>query len=464
MNEYISDSSFYTNLPIPSGALGIMYENCMNTMRYPIPDIAIAAVMHTGSLFSAGIYHLGGVTQTRKRILMAPQGTGKETITEYFNKVMTAIYAELVNNHNQIARNVYKYEGSDAYTPWPMHMELEKFRIRGYVISEAGLSGQTSSGNVKELRAYHNQVLAKKAYGTVKIKVQTTKNKVPEKIYSPVVVIIHESTPSEYLALIKLNDDQSNGGLSRAEVIFVDPNIMKFPTNLSAHETTIKKDVQTGLSRLVFEFLSESQGSGTDKSSANSWKEIEYSKIDQLLIDLEESIKLERVQTDPESFLYTFLVRKYEKIVTTILVQAVLDYGFGIQERPTATREHFEYAVAYEKAINDCIITHIFKGIFSDPTDAANSSLKSKLSKDFTETMKNQGCYISSDGRKIVSITAIKQIYQPNKGVWKEHIKLFRDKNSAIKSLLDGLIADGFLVIESDDKKLSGTKYSVNFA
>jgi hypothetical protein len=65
-------SYFYTNLPKPEGALGSIQDNVLQFMRYPVDDISIVTALHVGSLFGSGMWHLEGVTQTRKRVLMAP--------------------------------------------------------------------------------------------------------------------------------------------------------------------------------------------------------------------------------------------------------------------------------------------------------------------------------------------------------------------------------------------------------
>lgn len=360
------DAQEYTSLPMPGGAMWYIVQWVRSMMRYPNDTIAIIVAEHLVSTFGGGHYCLFKNTTTRKRIMLAPMGSGKNTVVVAQSALVAGLESLNAQNMPYLV-NAEKYIGSDAFSFSTQHKQLEEHRVRSFIVNEAGESGKSKSGDLDNLRAYQLQALSTKAGGAIYPKKFSEQGKFDDSkqvqtLFSPVLVYLHESTLSSYASLLQDSGAFVNGDMSRSDVFFIDPTITE--TN-----PEIELAVPVHIVRMFAAMAMPFQTSGSVSGVLNnpSWEEIDISSIRDDLVELERSIVAQRntAYKEKDEVQIAQLGRKFERILTTVLVLAIADAAIGeqgIMTFPKAERHHLQYAIARDAAIDESMRYHTRQG------------------------------------------------------------------------------------------------------
>lgn len=442
----------YTMLPPLIGGIKILVDSALAMMRYPDETIAQVSAEHALSVFGGGIYHLNLINTTRKRVLIAPQGSGKSHVGTYMECVVEA----LGQRKGGSIAEASKYVGDDSFTFINQHKNIEEHRVRSFILNEAGQSEKTRAGDQASLAAYQLDVLSKKADDVKhpkKYSAARGKSFQSNTVYCGVWVYLHESVPGSYAEVLASKGAIESGSNSRDEFFFVEGRISSI--NRSSSKTKINDDALKIYKKLVGEFKGSHKTKGTDPANAVSLIEIEYSEITESLIELEQQIVRDRNQNIDDQVLTSTLARKYEKIVNYILLQAMADYGLDDSlDRPVATIDHFNTAVSREHAISTTLLYQMRSGHLAGHESQMIMSYENSLGKKtlLSKTAESLGCYWSrSDKTFVVTRTYLTKV-SGNAPVKKYIEVVYRnDSHRARQAIIENLIGREILS-KKDDK------------
>lgn len=346
----------YTKLPMPGGGLYRIVQWVRSTMRYPNDSIALIVAEHLVSVFGGGHYHIMNNTTTRKRIALAPLASGKNTITRCMGLVIRGL-GTLNGEGVPWVLEADKFVGSDSFSFSVQHKQLEEHRVRSFIVNEAGESGRSQAGDIGNLRAYQLQALSTKADEPFFPKKFSEQGKGQESkqlqtVFNAVWVYFHESTIKSYAQMLQESAAFVNGDLSRSDIFFIDPTIHS--TNHDAQGITPDMLVYFANMANDFRKLPGHQGN-TDHAV---WEEVDYIEIKPQLDALEREIvqARNRAYGEDNDVETALLGRRYERILTSILICAIADAG-GV-DIPVARKCHYDYAVARADAIDDALRYH----------------------------------------------------------------------------------------------------------
>lgn len=353
----------YTILPNPGGGMFQVVQWIKSIMRYPNDTVAVIVAEHLVSVFGGGHYHIMNNTTTRKRIMLAPLGSGKNTISRAMSLITTAL--ESVGPGGiPYCLQARLFEGSDSFTFAVQHKQLEEHRVRSFIVNEAGEAGKSTAGDISTLRAYQLQALSTKADESFMPKKFSEQgkggaDKQLNPVYNGVWVYLHESTLSSYADLLKNSNAFINGDLSRSDIFFINPRINK--TNRSCGRVT---DLMLQFFSNLANDLRRIPGQkGSENHSV--WKEVDTDEIRDDLIQVEDSIVKKRnsAYARNDETLIALLGRKFERIITSVLICATADAAMGAEMvAPVARKHHLEYALKRAEAIDLSLKHHADKG------------------------------------------------------------------------------------------------------
>lgn len=350
----------YTRLPRPGGGLWKVTQWVQSIMRYPNEAIAIIVAEHLISVFGGGHYHIMNNTTTRKRIVLAPLGSGKNTITRAVGLVVRGLGS--MNGENlPWCLNAELFLGSDSFSFSVQHKQMEQHRVRSFVVNEAGESGRSKSGDIDNLRAYQLQALSTKADEVFipkkfseQGKGQEDKQLVP--VYNGVWVYFHESTVRSYAEMLTNSAAFVNGDLSRSDIFFIDPTIKE----VNATSLGLTPEILSYFSNLTNDMRRLPGVKGSEDHPV--WEEVNITAIESRLKQIEQEIikKRNSSYSQEDEVGIAMLGRRFERILTSVLVCAVADAGGT--SLPVAKEHHLDYAIRRANAIDAALEFHSRSG------------------------------------------------------------------------------------------------------
>lgn len=358
----------YTRLPRPPGKLALLADNVMSCSNKPSWEMAMFTAQALVATYGGGLYHIDEKTTTRLWTVLAETGRGKQVTSSYPSEIV-----RMLLKTQKV--NPYLFIGSEAYSPATIHAELMEHRIRLFTTSEAGLSGKSTAGASFDRRKYILDLTSAgtKAMVTAKqnsVRTQEGKkaNEFLKPLYGAVGVFLSESVPVQYIEVLKQTDSFRSGAVAREEIAFIDPIIEL--GNRRRKTGTVDKTIIDMFTLLSSEFEATGKVNGDNPNNPDMFKGIDTKQIDSQLDDLYgECDTLRNTATTEGDFVAQAMhSRLYEKVLVTVLLQAIVDMAYGTSKLtlPVATPEMFAYAVDYQKELTRSLIVQTASGHLAD--------------------------------------------------------------------------------------------------
>ena len=376
-NDTLTDMCLYTRLPsLPAGGLKVIVDDIMSNMYHPVYAVAVPLAMHLVGVFGAGGYHLDGVTGTKRRVICMQSGSGKDVVTSY----ISACIRELADARAE------NFKGAQSFTPRTVHAELRQFRCRSYIVSEAGIVGQSETGDVASMRAYMLQALAAKADRPLSIRATTADLKAAKEegasldVHGTTVNVIAESTVETYAKMMAVSHADVTGMMGREELIFPKPNFDPAIGNRKGFQG-VGEEAMSVLHPLAQRFLDHPVTTGLINDPAKAFKAADASKVEKLLdADYTRCCKLRQAHLESRQSIATQYSRLHEKVKCTALILAIADSPY---DDPIIEPQHVEWAVKYHAGIIATVTSHLSgEGALSTPMEGCIAYLE-KAIKDY---------------------------------------------------------------------------------
>jgi len=357
-------SSLYTQLEYPPGRIGDIARDIVKSTPYPSPEMAIAGAFHFVSVLGAGCYHYKGTMAGRTRTLLAPQGRGKQSISNYFESLMA-----------KLPILVEDYIMEDAHTPFNNHVDMNEHRVRSLIISEAGILNSSQSGDKQGKIAWRLRALTTtvggaplRVAGITKANAANTMLRDTAKpVYCAMLCLLDESTPETYLPSASKDLAEDSGALARSEVYFIG-----YETEFNEdHGGDIDPGVLGLFKALAIQYENSNVKDGLEESVKDRMVLVDFSQVEQKLINYQHANVSTRHCTGIER---AVTVRKAEKIITSCMLMAIADSCDPRSETartPVVTLEHFQYAVKLHNEIARCILENSKRGHMASVFDRA---------------------------------------------------------------------------------------------
>ncbi len=388
----------YTKVPKATGNLGLIIDDVSQYMRYPSYEMATVVAMHCISVFGGGLYHLRGRTVARKRTILALTGRGKSIANKYFSEVTRKM--SLKKDKGMF--NPHPFTGGSHYAVNNIHLELAEHRVRSFITAEAGLMGKSTAGTTHESRAYLLNLIAAdftEGFSGRQLSARSAENrKVNEglkPIYAAIPVLLSESVPEHYIDVLNSESAFTSGDVGREELLFIDPR--KPETDDEDELPQISTKVVDMLYKLAKQFQDTNTESGLNPENPDSFKAVSAAQVKaQLKAHRLACVRRENEAAEHNNYIeHALATRLHEKVLTTCLVQAIIDYP----DDPHVTPEHLQYAIDYQEAVIKALISQSTgQGALADPLDkcvdkviqAAQSFGTRKKDRDFAHDFDNK--------------------------------------------------------------------------
>lgn len=368
----IETGLLYTIIPpLPLCGLKTIVDDIMSNMYHPVYEVAVPLAMHLVGMFGSGGYHLDGVTGTKRRAICMQSGSGKDVVTSY----ITACIRELADARAE------NFKGANSFTPRTVHAELRHFRCRSYIVSEAGIVGQSETGDVANMRAYMLQALAAKADRPLSIRATVADIKAAKEenmtmdVHGTVVNVIAESTVETYAKMMQLSHSDVTGMMGREELIFPKPDFDYAKSNRKGF-TGVGEPAMDILQPLAQRFLDHPSTSGGIVSTpGKTFANVDTSAVDELLdADHRRCCELKNKHLDSRQAISTQYSRLHEKVKCTALVLALADSPY---DDPVILPEHIEWAIKYHRALITTVTAHLSgSGALATPMEGCIDTLE----------------------------------------------------------------------------------------
>jgi hypothetical protein len=388
----------YTKVPKATGNLGLIVDDVNQYMRYPSYEMATVVAMHCISVFGGGLYHLRGRTVARKRTILALTGRGKSIANKYFSEVSR----KMALKKDKGMFDPYPFTGGSHYAVNNIHLELAEHRVRSFITAEAGLMGKSTAGTTHESRAYLLNLIAAdftEGFSGRQLSARSAENrKLNEQlkpIYAAIPVLLSESVPEHYIDVLNSESAFTSGDVGREELLFIDPRKPEVDEDDELPQISTK--IVGMLYKLAKQFHDTNTESGLNPENPDSFKAVSTAKVkEQLKEHRLASVRRENEAAENNNYIeHALATRLHEKVLTTCLVQAIIDYP----DDPHVTPEHLQYAIEYQESIITALISQSGgQGALADPLDkcvdkviqAAQSFGTRKKDRDFSHDFDNK--------------------------------------------------------------------------
>jgi hypothetical protein len=474
-NTYInrSRSNKFTFIPEPPGFLRRLTEYTLTTMHKYQYEIAVVTAEHIVSTFGGGMFHLRGNTTMRKRILLGETGVGKATPGKIFSKIIDEIkvQVQIQAGGNPQNAGIALYSGTDSFSFLPQHKHLADFRVRSYIINEAGQIGQSRAGDLATLRGYELDLLSTKANSIFMLKKEYSdkeRKDIPKIITNPCAVYLHESTPGAYSKYFSDSDAFESGDAGRSDIFIVDP-VCELNKNVSI-DKPIPEDIQAAIKLMITKFNSEYSTAGDRDKTNYSLKvrcdEIDYSEIEEDLIKLSDACHNEAneyYRTD-KAVMKAIKSRRYEKILCTILICAIADWAAAGDKNvlPKATKEHLDYAIERQDAIDEVVAYNAQHGVLASDVNKLSANFVSSITEKGNHWVNGDSYWSEEDGAVVISMTFL-NIMLRGKALDRFTEKSFHgDPVRAKGVVIRGLVDSGVLSQREEKTRKGHETFSIN--
>jgi hypothetical protein len=440
----------YTDLPMPSGGLLVVTNDILKYMPHPHKDMAIPSAQHVVGLFSGGLFKLDSCIGNRKRTLLASSTMGKSIAGNYIRELTRRMATH--PSHRML--NVHRYDATDSYTPAMLHADLYQHRVRGSVVNEAGLDGQSKAGMGVDLRRQWMEILTfnNKSVLTSKKYSQRSNGKALNDelsdCYGVCCVQIAESVPQNFVEVLHKNNAFISGDVGRQELVFVEP--VKARRNFEANGD-LADEVVDAMFKMVCMFEDTGYTSGDNPANVDQFLTVDLGLIMEEYRELYEA-KIDLFNNTENDILKALHGRYMERLMTTLLVQVQADIAFGYQELPQVTQAHFDYAVHYQDELERSLLAQMDGGSLDGPLERCIAKVEARM--DNFGTLAYDQKFAADYRQRKVGRQWITKIVS-ERADWKELVRLHYGKNNlAMNELLTALEDKGILIRETSTSKV----------
>lgn len=444
-----------TEFPIPPGRTGEIVENIMEFMKFPNKEIACVAALHTISTFAGRRFSFRGKGLTSRRILLAPQGTGKNTPTKYIQSVVKALQLPPDGSNMPRLIDANKFVISGDFTAVrPIHQELEEFATRSMILSEAGQAGMSDAGDKSGLKGYLLQLLSMSTDEFILPKKYSHKKTetglLP--VYNPCAVILHESVASNYAEVLRAGNEFTDGSMARSDLIYVDKPRDIASKNRNFYKAQVKSGILDFLAMLAHTCVKNIPEEGTIPLSPEHiiYAEYEDDALEDEMDDLDDTIT-ERLNQSTNEIETALTVRRIERFYITCLILAIADTDFDVEHpKVIVTREHVNWVNTYQDALEVTVKSLGESGDLADPSEAAIKSIVGAIERVLSKPGKTYFAQNTTEMLKYQTMTrnTLSTFLSHNKAVEKYAKNVcFGNRIRAMNDLLKEMEAQGIIKI-----------------
>lgn len=433
------EDNIYTKVSPPPGVLNTIVQDAMKTMYYPSHEIALACAMHCVSVFAGGLYTLGNKTLVRKRVVLADTGRGKSIVDIYFNEILRKMES------GKLIADTGDWVGRHSHAINDMHDDLANHRCRSYITSEAGIAGKSERGTKQETRAYILNILASSPNSRISVNsLNRKKNTKPNPIYGAVPVFIAESVPAQYVDVLKYADAFRSGDMAREEILFIEPT--KHEINFEP-AISVSADVVSFLASLANKFANKIMFRGDNPDNPEVFINLDLGETKDLMRGLEKEMRLKynRAAKHGDFVTQAMASRMIERMQVTMLILAICDASFykfdsvRMDETPAVTKDHFDWALAYQNELTRSLIMQTKGGHLADPLTLCVEKVKARAAR-FGQLAVDKTRAVNLE-KRIINRSWILHVLQPTKfKPFNDYIEMRQgDKKIAAKEVITAL-------------------------
>lgn len=367
-----------SNLPLPpeGSFLRLLTDDILASMRYPENNIAILGALHVINTFAGRQFSYEGMGLVSKRVLLAPPGSGKDSIRKYLSDLATNLFQAGV-------KDVYNYVATGSYTTDAlMHNDLATWGMRSMIRSEAGFAGKSKAGDQDTLKQYTLQLLSKNHSQGHTPRTQRKKAEdVTDPIFQVSLAMLDESVPDSYIEVLRQDDAFVTGDFARVDIIVASGD----PTTINKNSTEHKINPKI-LERIAkFILLSQNLNSPRGDEQLPPTKIVKIqatSEVEQLRNDFELTLVKRRKETrESDPMINNLLQRRYQKQSVLLLTVALAEYDpiprdIHHSTVPEINLDHFNWVMAYQDALEETMINQQNAGTFDGPNGRALIALE----------------------------------------------------------------------------------------
>lgn len=370
-----SSSEIHTNLPMPPGFLGELAEDILKTMRYPEPNIAILGAIHIVSTFAGRVFQFEKMGLSYKRILLAPPGRGKNTISTYLQEVISAFITPNNGKCPQVINaNMFSTSGDISSTS-AIHEALCSFGSRSFILAEAGQAAKNGNDYKKALKGYVLQLVMQPQTASIQPEIQ--RHKPMEPLFERAGVFLSESIPENYLEALQADQSMIDGDFARTDIIFAQRE--RTSKNKESANHIIPRRILLNLSRLARLNTQYPEG----HKNLPPTNIIRLSADDDVIdfFDTEEDKSIQIINNTQSMMLSTVENRKPLRMKITAAIAAIADKSQEDTDfKDTSIHiSHAEWARDYLEAMNTTIMAHADSGAFGDKFETVYKEFETKI-------------------------------------------------------------------------------------
>ena len=208
--EILEEQKYSTNLQFPPGLMGELCDQFYKMAPHPNEEIAIAGAFTLMAGILGRTVNVNGMGLNLYITLVAESGLGKEAAISGINKGLTL--PELITQGIQI------FPEQSPTAEKGLVKLLHEYPSRIIVDDEAGIMGQSKSGDQATLRAAKLKMYSSSSKGAVYTGKQYSSDRIPF-VNAPSLTVLSVSTPAIYAKLLGERDAARTGELNRMWLI-----------------------------------------------------------------------------------------------------------------------------------------------------------------------------------------------------------------------------------------------------
>lgn len=446
-------------LTLPPGNTGAITSNALEFMKYPNLSIGIATALHTISVFAGRHYRLYNRGFTSKRLVLAPQATGKNTTNKFIQAIAKNLEYPYDNKMPRVINATGNYLGSGDFTSIKgIHNMLSEFACRSLIVPEAGHAGTSRVGDKEAVEGYILQLLSANANEIImprNYSLKANEHKL-NFISSLSAIFLHESIPDNYAKLLKDEGMFVSGRMARTDLFYTVVDYHNKNRNFTA--AYIKPEIMELFSIMVqySEALPHSM-EGSIPLTANQFINAEFDEsLKSEIEDWDDEIDNLRAnaENDIEAALYA---RKLERFYIQCLILAVADTDPHKDVIPIVTREHIEWVKQFQMIQEQTIKVMAITGDFADPLDAVIMEVDRVIQKAFdtSPATYNRAIEINKHARqeRLIPHKYVSDMLSHSKRLENYAVKYHMDKSRALYTVLREMEQLGYIMLLTPEVK-----------
>ena len=396
--ELLNTTNRFTAHQMPSGVIGELAEEVLETMTFPNQEIAILAARHIVCTIAGRKCSIGSTKLDLSNVLVAEQATGKNTPNYCLSLILDQLKPYLKTQY--LRDHCTAFKGSKGtFGIKGLYLDMARSPSVSIIIPEAGERYKSKTGDSASVKSFTMQMQSSPAHIAIDM---PTYSEPLSPIYGVVTSKIEESNLESYRAEFSTQSVES-GELARKLVHFASHAPTRYNTYKGLRHHFSEK-LLAKLANIVYMAMDgENYEYQPDESRPHigpSYKQLDKSKrLNFVFTDEAEALfdtdhKLEhdyRMQADPKEdpMEWALMGRRKQKIMREALLYAVADWagnnGYLEEKERLITKEHYLQASAY---IDECS-----RGLLanSDLFVGDTNSLLEELMRIVTKNMEGRG-------------------------------------------------------------------------